>query len=112
MGPNCDVEYRPEGGTKRFLAAFNDIHEISYEEELLTRGRVILELKQNSQVWLWRESHQISCMGNTCHVYHNSSCLVCTLHSCMLHDLPAQATPFAKVISPPPEHGPMRLPIA
>ena len=50
VGSNCEVEYAPEGGTRRFLAAFNDINEISYEPELLTRGKVILELKQNSQV--------------------------------------------------------------
>jgi len=44
VGPNCNVEYQQDGGERRFLAAFNDIQDISYEVELMSRGRVILDM--------------------------------------------------------------------
>ena len=33
---------------RRCLVSFNDIHEVIYEPELVTRGKVILELKTSS----------------------------------------------------------------
>ena len=50
MGANCNVEYQQEGGEKRFLAAFTDIEDISYETELMSRGRVTMETKTGQPV--------------------------------------------------------------
>jgi focal adhesion kinase 1 len=45
VGANCNVEYRQEGGERRFLAAFSEIQDISYETELMSRGRVTMDVK-------------------------------------------------------------------
>ena len=50
MGSNCNVEYRQEGGERRFLAAFQEIQDISYEAELMSRGRVLLDVKSGGVV--------------------------------------------------------------
>ena len=67
IGPNCNIEYRSEGKEvsscdfaelaflyiffgccqRRFLAAFADIQGISYEAELISRGKIILDLRSN-----------------------------------------------------------------
>ena len=50
VGANCNVEYQLEGGDRKFLAAFSDIQDISYETELMSRGRVIMDVKTGSLV--------------------------------------------------------------
>ena len=50
VGANCNVEYRQEGGERRFLAAFSEIQDISYETELMSRGRVTMDVKTGGMV--------------------------------------------------------------
>ena len=55
VGANCNVEYRQEGGERRFLAAFSEIQDISYETELMSRGRVTMDVKTGGMVGAMRE---------------------------------------------------------
>ena len=50
VGANCNVEYQPEGGERRFLAAFSDIQDICYESELMSRGRVVMDVRPAARV--------------------------------------------------------------
>ena len=45
VGANCNVEWSNEvGGERRFLSTFSDIYDISYEMELMSRGRVTMDI--------------------------------------------------------------------
>ena len=50
VGANCNVEFRQEGGERRFLAAFADIQDIAYETELMSRGRITMDVKTGGMV--------------------------------------------------------------
>ncbi|CAI8043412.1 Focal adhesion kinase 1 [Geodia barretti] len=45
VGANCNLEYQLEGGERRFLAAFSDIEDVCYESELMSRGRVVMDVR-------------------------------------------------------------------
>ena len=50
VGANCNVEFQAEGGERRFLAAFSDIDDICYETELMSRGRVLMDVRTSTMV--------------------------------------------------------------
>lgn len=50
VGANCNVEFQTEGGERRFLAAFSDIDDICYESELMSRGRVVMDVRTTAMV--------------------------------------------------------------
>lgn len=44
------MEFQTEGGERRFLAAFSDIDDICYESELMSRGRVVMDVRTTAMV--------------------------------------------------------------
>ena len=64
VGPVCNVEFRQEESERRFLAAFTDIDAISYETELMSRGRVTMDIRGATMV----SSHVMSMILLFCYV--------------------------------------------
>ena len=52
------MEFQTEGGERRFLAAFSDIDDICYESELMSRGRVVMDVRTTAMV---RGPFRVSC---------------------------------------------------